>query len=104
MDVHTAIETCGYADEQLFKRVIARMDYVMFDLKLADERAHIKYTGVSNALILKNLENLRESGKPFLLRTPLIAGVTDTEENLFAIKQIVGKDVWEHLPTIRLRL
>ena len=69
----------------------------MFDLKLADERAHIKYTGVSNALILKNLENLRESGKPFLLRTPLIAGVTDTEENLFAIKQIVGKDVWETL-------
>lgn len=97
VQIHTAIETCGYADEQLFKRVIARMDYVMFDVKLADERAHIKYTGVSNALILKNLENLRNSGKPFLLRTPLIPGITDAEENLAAIKQIVGEDAWETL-------
>ncbi|MBQ8343283.1 MAG: glycyl-radical enzyme activating protein [Clostridia bacterium] len=97
LQVHTALETCGYADGDLFSRVIARMDYVMFDVKLADENEHIKYTGVSNKPILKNLEILRESGKPYLLRTPLIAGVTDTKENLSAIKEIVKDSPWETL-------
>ena len=95
--IHTAIETCGYADEALFKQVVARMDYVMFDIKLADEAAHIKYTGVSNKPILKNLENLRESGTPYILRTPLIPKITDSPENLSAIKEIVGDSPWETL-------
>ena len=30
-DVHTAIETSGYADSKLFDKVISKMDYVMFD-------------------------------------------------------------------------
>lgn len=95
--IHTAIETCGYADEEMFARVISRMDYVMFDVKLADEREHIKYTGVSNKRILKNLEILRKSGKPYLLRTPLIDGITNTDENLAAIKEIVKDSPWETL-------
>lgn len=97
-DIHCAVETCGYADEGLFCRVIDRMDYIMFDLKIADEKQHQKYTGVSNRLILKNLENLRKSGKPFVVRTPLIPGITDTEKNLRKIKEIVGSDNWEKLP------
>ena len=97
-DIHTAIETCGYADENLFLKVISKMDYVMFDLKLADDTLHQKYTGVSNKLILKNLENLRGLGKPFVIRTPLIPGITDTQENLNALSEIIGKDTWEKLP------
>ena len=96
-DVNVALETCGYADENLFKRVIDSVDYVMFDLKLADENLHKKYTGVSNDLILRNLQILRNSGKDFVLRTPLIPNITDTKENLDAIKKIVGSDKWEKL-------
>lgn len=95
---HTAMETCGYADEALFCRVVNEMDYIMFDLKIADEEMHRRYTGVSNRRILKNLTHLRESGKPFLLRTPLIPRITDTSCNLEAIARIVGDDPWEQLP------
>jgi len=98
VDIHTAVETCGYANSELFRRVVERVDYVLFDLKLADEREHIRYTGVSNQLILKNLEILRESGTPFVIRTPLIPNITDTPKNLAAIAEIVGKDSWEKLP------
>ena len=98
VDVHTALETCGYAEEDLFKRVVARMDYVMFDVKLIDEKEHIKHTGVSNELILRNLKNLRDSGKPYILRTPLIPGITDTPNNLSAIKEVLGDSPWETLP------
>ncbi len=93
--VHKAIETCGYADEELFKEVIKRVDFVMFDIKLADEKLHKQYTGVSNELIFKNLAHLRSSGTAFVIRTPLIPHITDTKENLEAIKDIVGSDKWE---------
>ena len=96
--VHTAIETCGYADEATFLRALSLFDYVMMDIKLASDALHRRYTGKSNAPILKNLELLRKSGRPFLLRTPLIPGITDTEENLAAIADIVGGDPWERLP------
>ena len=69
----------------------------MFDVKLADSGRHRKYTGVPNEQILKNLDNLRQSGKRFILRTPLIPGITDTEENLAAIREIVKDDHWETL-------
>lgn len=96
--LHTAMETCGYADPTLFRSVVSALDYVMFDLKLADDQAHRQYTGVSNRLILENLTQLRQSGKPFVLRTPLIPGITDTPQNLQALAAIVGDDPWEKLP------
>ena len=95
--IHTAIETCGYGNEDLFQEVVKKADYIMFDLKLADDDLHRKYTGVSNRLILRNLEHLRNSGTPFLLRTPLIPGITDTQDNLDALSYIVGNDPWEKL-------
>ena len=98
LGIHTAIETSGYADGELFRRLLAVTDYVMLDLKLADDALHRRYTGVSNERILENLAILRASGRPFLLRTPLIPGITDTEENLAAIGAIVGSDPWECLP------
>jgi hypothetical protein len=33
-----------------------------------------------------------------LIRTPLIKGKTDTEENLFAIKEFIGDSKWELIP------
>ena len=98
VQIHTALETCGYADSQTFRRIIDKMDYIMYDLKLINDELHRYYTGVSNELILKNLEILRASGKPFVLRTPLIPNITDTQENLSAIEKIIGKDKWEKLP------
>ena len=44
---------------------------------------------VTPSRILENIRILRQSGKPFLFRVPLIPGITDTEENLRAISRIV---------------
>jgi pyruvate formate lyase activating enzyme len=45
----------------------------------------LHYTGVDNDLILANLQLLGRSGKPFIIRVPLVPGVTDTDENLAGI-------------------
>jgi pyruvate formate lyase activating enzyme len=72
------------------------MSLIYMDLKLADPERHKEYTGVDNASILRNLEYLR--GKNAVIRTPLIPGITDTEENLAAIKKLVGYLPHELLP------
>lgn len=95
---HLCIETSGYTDEETFREVLSHLDYVMMDLKLADSAMHKKFTGVSNDKILKNLDILRESGLPCVIRTPLIPGITDTEENLTAIKKLVAGFEHELLP------
>ena len=95
---HLAIETSGYADEATFKTMLETMDYIIMDIKLADPDLHREYTGVTNAQILQNFRLLKASGKPHLIRTPLIPGITDTKENLSAIAEIIGDSPWEKLP------
>ncbi len=97
-DFHLCIETSGYTDSETFKKVIEKLDFVIMDIKLADSELHKKYTGVDNSKILENFEILKKSSKPYIIRTPLIKGITDTKENLEAIEKIIGDSVWEKLP------
>lgn len=83
--VHKAIQTSGYAKPEIYRQVIDCFDYVMQDIKLVDRETHKKYTGVSNEWILENIAYLKQSGKPYIFRVPMIPGITDTEENLQAI-------------------
>ena len=95
---HKVVQTSGYADLETYQKVVSHMDYVLQDIKLADEQEHIKYTGVSNQKILRNIEWLKTSGKQFVFRVPLIPKSTDTEENLKAISEIVGDYRTELMP------
>lgn len=88
-DVHVLLDTSGYGDQAGFLRLIERSDLIYFDLKLIDRAAHRHYTGCDNEVILNNLKILNVSGKPFVIRVPLVPGVTDTDENLAAIAQTV---------------
>jgi pyruvate formate lyase activating enzyme len=91
------METCGYADADTFSHVTSLCDFVYMDLKLANREQHIRYTGVDNARILENASLLQASGIPHAFRTPLIPGITDTQDNLDAIRAIVGDSSWEQL-------
>ncbi len=97
-EYHLCIETSGYSEPEIFKAVIDKLDYVIMDIKLADKGLHKIYTGVENRLILNNFNILKSSGTPYLIRTPLIPNITDTEENLSAIKFLIGDSNWEQLP------
>ena len=85
--IHTAIETCGYADTAVLLEAARYLDFILYDVKILDERKHERATGVSNRLILKNLEALFSAfpKTPKLIRTPVIPGVNDTEEEIRAI-------------------
>lgn len=97
-DYNLCMETSGFADSKIFKTVIDKLQFVIMDIKIADSKLHKKFTGVDNKLILKNFNLLKESKKPFVIRTPLIPDITNTKENLTAIKNIIGNSKWEKLP------
>lgn len=95
---HLCIETSGYTSSNIFKKVVDSLDFIIMDIKLADNDLHKKYTGVSNEQILQNFYTLKESNKPYVIRTPLIPGITDTKENLECIRDLIGNSKWETLP------
>ena len=83
-NIHTAIETSGFAGPQNLERVLEYTDYVLFDLKLADADRHRKMTGEENNLILENFKRVIQSGVVCQPRMPLIPEINDTQENIEA--------------------
>ncbi|MEJ2459905.1 MAG: radical SAM protein, partial [Novosphingobium sp.] len=100
--LHVVLGTTGYASAENFLRVVRRCDMVLFDLKLMDNEAHRRWTGAGNDLILGNLDRLAGLGIAYLIRVPLVPGVTDTEQNLRAIarhvRELPGRPRVELLP------
>jgi pyruvate formate lyase activating enzyme len=90
-NIHTAIETSGACGWPQLEKLVARADLVLYDLKLIDDEEHRRWTGVSNRRILRNAAKI--IGYNTQIRVPLIANITDTEENLrgiFAFMRSVG--------------
>ena len=79
---HTAIDTCGFTEWENFEKINSLVDIYLYDLKLIDNDKHLKYTGVSNRLILDNLQRLDSLPARIIIRIPLIPDITDTSENL----------------------
>ncbi|MBN2330101.1 MAG: glycyl-radical enzyme activating protein [Candidatus Omnitrophica bacterium] len=81
-EIHTALDTTGYAPSEIVRSIMDHVDLFLYDLKLMDEAQHEKYTGVSNRIILENLEMLAAEGKEIIIRFPLIPGISDAGGNL----------------------
>ncbi|MBE7091755.1 MAG: glycyl-radical enzyme activating protein [Clostridiales bacterium] len=87
-NIKTAVETCGYVKTEDFLKVTDKIDEIFMDIKLIDDDEHIRYTGVSNKLILENARKIL--AKRFVtIRVPLIPSITDTDKNLKGIAEFL---------------
>lgn len=77
-NIHTAIETTGFAPPAIFRRIIEYLDLLLFDIKHWDETKHKEKTFVSNVPILKNMKYAIEVGKEVLPRLPVIPNYNDS--------------------------
>ncbi len=89
-DIHVLLDTSGYAPEDDFRTVVEKCDLVYFDLKIMDEDLHRMYTGKGNSRILSNLSVLSKLSVPFVVRVPLVPGITDTSANLSSLAQFLA--------------
>ena len=87
--IRVAVETNLLHPFERIRPLLERMSCIMADIKLIDDAAHRAWTGVSNAPVLENARLLGTLGIPLILRTPLIPGATDGEENLRRIGELV---------------
>ena len=87
--VHTAVETSGYAPDEVFRDAMGRLSLVMMDWKVSDPQAHRHYTGVDQAPILRHARMLAEGVTPFILRMPIIPGVNDNRAHFETAASLV---------------
>jgi len=88
-DIVFVVDTSGWGSESDFQLLVKRSDLVLFDLKCIDPRLHNRWTGAENTQILHNLQLLSTLDIPYIVRVPLVPGITDTVENLSAIASAV---------------
>lgn len=88
LGVHTCIQTAGSVSRERYERVLPLVDHFLFDFKLSNPKDHKRFTGVTNELILDNLDYLYHSGATITLRCPIIPGINDTNEHFTAIHEL----------------
>ncbi len=100
--IQTAVDTCGMVFPEQLEAALPYTDILLYDLKIMNDAAHTRWTGRGNAMILRNLGTaaLWAKGNGRLwIRTPVIPGATDSEENIRAIGErisaIGGAERWE---------
>lgn len=91
MGLNTALDTTGYAKWEMYQQLKGLVDLFLFDLKHTSSLESIKYTGVSNELILDNLNKLASIDSCIQIRIPIIPGINDSEENIYASASICKK-------------
>ena len=97
--IHIALDTAGCYSFSTLEALLPYIDLVLYDIKIFDSEDHKKFTGADNSLILQNYKRLMEKGTRVWVRTPVIKGATDGEENIAAIGSFMAEaglpEKWE---------
>ena len=82
-EVHTAVDTCLYAQWDTISPMLPLVDLWLVDVKTMDTETHKGLTGVANTRILENLKRLTALRQTTVwIRVPLVDGLNTNPENL----------------------
>jgi pyruvate formate lyase activating enzyme len=87
--LHTALETCGEYPWHFLELLLPVTDLIIMDIKLMSGERHREATGRTNDRILSNARLLAQTGKPMIMRTPIVPGVNDSEEDVRQVASFV---------------
>lgn len=90
---NVAIDTCGYAPTENFKRLLKYVDTFLYDVKVMNDEKHKKYMGKSNELILHNLKFISDNNGKINIRIPIIYPVNSDEESIDEIIDYLKKNI-----------
>lgn len=95
LGVNTAIETSSFAAWEKIKPLYENTDTIFTDIKHMDPKTHRELTGVDNTLILENIKKasnlITDTSQKMTIRTPVIPGLNDSEENILQTAMFVKK-------------
>jgi pyruvate formate lyase activating enzyme len=81
-EIHTVVDTSGFANWNVFEQIRGDVDLFLYDLKHMNSTRHREVTGVPNEVILENLRRLSAVAANLIVRIPLVPGINDDEQNL----------------------
>jgi len=96
-DIHTAVETSGYATNRVFRKIAEQTDLLLYDFKHMDPIMHKETIGVSNEIILENAVMAAEIVPEMIIRIPFIPGFNDSTKNISQM----GNFITKRLPRVR---
>jgi len=88
--IHTAIQTAGNYPTRLLEPLVPLIDLFMYDIKVWDSALHKKYVGVVPDQIRTNFEYLSDQKVRMVVRTPVVGGVNDSEDEIGSIARYIG--------------
>ena len=88
--ITTAIETTGYAEMDVIRRLLPYVDTVLMDIKHMDGAKHQAFTTRDNAKILENARQIAREANSLIIRTPVIPTFNDTEAEIRAIAEFAA--------------
>lgn len=91
VEIHTCIETSGFASWTAFEEVLPYTDLILYDLKVMDPEKHEEFIGASNDLILENAERLIREDIDLEFRMPLIPSYNSSDENIAKTSKFLNK-------------
>lgn len=91
-ELHTTLDTCGYAPWPDIEKLLEYVDLVLFDIKHLDASKHQEAAGQDNLLILENARKILKL-KPMRIRVPLIPGFNDSSEAVSGIAAFVKSEL-----------
>ncbi len=90
-EISIGFDTAGCVERAVLEKVIPYTEFFLWDVKLMDDRAHKKYTGKGNEVILRNLRYVDEMGKDLYLRCPIIPGINDHDEHFQGLMDLADQ-------------
>jgi len=92
-NIHTALETSGFAPWECIASVLPYLDLLFFDFKHIDAEAHREYTGVGNDRIIENLAEVAHAFTEgeIVVRIPLIPGYNSSDETQQRMYQFISQ-------------
>ncbi len=89
-ELHTAVDTSGFATWDTLDRIRSFTDLFLYDLKLIDDERHREFTGVTNQPILRNLRDLSALGHAIVIRIPIVPGLNDDDEAIQQLAEFIA--------------
>lgn len=91
--IHVALDTCAGRIWGALWPLVEAADLILLDLKTMDKECHQQYTGIPLDLVLANARRIAEKGKSIWVRTPVVPGHTDSEENIRRVARFIRQDL-----------
>ncbi len=88
--IHIAIETSGYASDEVFDEMRNTVGLVMMDWKVSDPDAFRFWTGADQEPVRRHMEALCAGNTPFIVRMPVIPGVNDRKEHFETLAEMAA--------------